>query len=136
MTPVGFLRELCEAQHSARFGTACSKDTETPHTTLRLQSKLSESADGRSGRQVILCRYDAAAAACAAESLVKLKLLITVVLLTLVIVFMIQNAAVVEVRFLFWDAAIPRSILILMMLIIGIAVGWFVRAMYRLSRKT
>lgn len=66
----------------------------------------------------------------------KLKLLITVVLLTLVIVFMIQNAAVVEVRFLFWDAAIPRSILILMMLIIGIAVGWFVRAMYRLSRKT
>lgn len=66
----------------------------------------------------------------------KLRLIVTVALLILVGIFLIQNAAMVEIRFLFWDFAMPRSLLIVMMLIIGVVIGWFTRAMYRLARTT
>lgn len=65
----------------------------------------------------------------------KLKLAITIFLLIFVIVFLIQNAAIVEIRFLFWNVAVPRSLLVVMLLLIGMIVGWFVRAMYRISRN-
>lgn len=65
----------------------------------------------------------------------KLKLAITIFLLIFVIVFLIQNAAIVEIKFLFWNVAVPRSLLVVMLLLIGMIVGWFVRAMYRISRN-
>lgn len=64
----------------------------------------------------------------------KAKLITTIVLLFLVILFVIQNAATVEIRFFVWEASIPRSLLILLTLVAGIVVGWFLRAMYRISR--
>jgi uncharacterized integral membrane protein len=57
-----------------------------------------------------------------------------VVLLLLVIVFMVQNAAITEIKFLMWEIDIPRSFVVFMTFLIGVLVGWFMRAMYRLSR--
>lgn len=64
----------------------------------------------------------------------KWKLSITVILLFFVIVFMVQNAAVVEIKLLFWEIDMPRSLLVFMLLLIGALIGWFTRAMYRLTR--
>jgi len=66
----------------------------------------------------------------------KLKLVTTLVLLLFVITFMVQNTAIVEIRLLFWVMDMPRSLLVFMLLIIGIVIGWFLRAMYRLTRTT
>ena len=62
------------------------------------------------------------------------KYLITAILLLLVMVFAVQNVAVVEIRLLFWEVALPRSILIFLMLLIGIAIGWVSRSIFRISR--
>lgn len=62
------------------------------------------------------------------------KLLITTALFILVMVFAVQNAAVVEIRLFFWEVAFPRSLLIIMMLLIGIVIGWFARSMFRVMR--
>lgn len=64
----------------------------------------------------------------------KVKLITTVALLVFVIVFMVQNAAMVEIKILFWEIAISRALLIFMMLLLGVVIGWFLRTMYRLSR--
>lgn len=64
----------------------------------------------------------------------KARLIATAILILIVVIFLIQNAAVVEIRMLFWEIAIPRSLLIVVMLLIGILIGWFARAMYRITR--
>lgn len=63
------------------------------------------------------------------------KGIITVILIILVMIFAIQNAAIVEIRLLVWEVAFPRSLLIFLMLLIGIVIGWFTRSMFRLSRN-
>lgn len=64
----------------------------------------------------------------------KLRLALTLILLLLVGMFMVQNAAMVEIQFLFWQMSISRSLLIVLTLIAGIIIGWFTRAMYRVAR--
>ena len=64
----------------------------------------------------------------------KVKLMVTILLLFLVIVFMLQNAATVEIRLFVWEAVVPRSLLVFMMFSIGVVVGWFLRTMYRITR--
>ena len=63
------------------------------------------------------------------------KLVITTALIILVMVFAVQNAAVVDIRLLFWDVALPRSLLIFMMLLIGVVIGWFLRSVFRILKK-
>ena len=65
----------------------------------------------------------------------KPRLIITIALLVLVAIFLLQNAASVEVRLFVFRVEMPRALLILLTLAIGIVVGWFVRAMYRISRR-
>lgn len=65
----------------------------------------------------------------------KWKLSITVILLFFVVVFIVQNAAIVEIKLLFWEIDMPRSLLVFMLLLIGVLIGWFTRAMYRLTRN-
>jgi len=64
------------------------------------------------------------------------KFSITVFLFLMVIIFAVQNAAMVEIQLLFWEVSFPRSLLILMMILIGIVIGWFARSIYRISRNT
>ncbi|MBT8100074.1 MAG: LapA family protein [Gammaproteobacteria bacterium] len=66
----------------------------------------------------------------------KLRLILTLVLLLIVGIFMVQNAALVEIRFLFWQFGISRSLLVMLMLLIGVVIGWFTRAMYRIARSS
>lgn len=53
------------------------------------------------------------------------KMLLILVLVGLVVLFIIQNVAIVEIQFLFWAAHMPRSLLMFLLLAIGVIIGWF-----------
>ena len=44
-------------------------------------------------------------------------------LVALVVIFAIQNAAIVEIQFLFWNISMPRAIMVLSLMIIGFIAG-------------
>jgi uncharacterized integral membrane protein len=52
-----------------------------------------------------------------------LKTLFTIVLICLVVLFAVQNAAVVEIQFLLWSFAMPRALMVALLLSIGIIIG-------------
>lgn len=56
-----------------------------------------------------------------------LKLILTLALIGLVVLFVVQNTAVVDIRFLFWKAAMSRALLIFFVLAVGIIIGWLWR---------
>lgn len=62
------------------------------------------------------------------------KLLPILILAGLAVLFVIQNVTVVEIRFLFWSVQMSRSLLMLLLLAIGIAIGWFLHG-YHTHRK-
>jgi uncharacterized integral membrane protein len=64
-----------------------------------------------------------------------LKLILVLILASLAVIFIIQNATVVDVRFLFWNVSMSRALLIFLLLIIGIALGWFLHS-YLSYRKS
>lgn len=57
----------------------------------------------------------------------KIKWAIAAVFGILVIVFIVQNTEVVEVRFFVWDVAMSRSILVIGLLLIGFMMGRITR---------
>ena len=63
------------------------------------------------------------------------RLILTLVLTVLATVFVLQNTAVVENRFLFWTVAMSRSLLIVVMLVIGMALSWLSHGYIVLRRK-
>ena len=63
------------------------------------------------------------------------RLILTLVLTVLATVFVLQNTAVVENRFLFWTVAMSRSLLIVVMLVIGMALSWLPHGYIALRRK-
>ena len=52
-----------------------------------------------------------------------LKTLFTIVLVCLVVLFAVQNAAVVEIQFLLWSFAMPRALMVALLLSVGIIIG-------------
>lgn len=52
-------------------------------------------------------------------------------------VFLVQNAASVELRFLSWSIALPQALVVFLVLAIGIVLGWslHVYVAYRRRRK-
>lgn len=52
------------------------------------------------------------------------RLILVLILVGLVVLFIIQNVVVVEIRFLFWSIEVSRSLLIFLLLAVGIIVGW------------
>jgi len=65
------------------------------------------------------------------------KLIMVLILIAFVILFVIQNVAVVEIQFLFWSIEMSRSLMIFALLITGVIVGWLLHSYsgYR-KRKT
>jgi uncharacterized integral membrane protein len=63
------------------------------------------------------------------------RLILTLVLTVLVTVFVLQNTAVVEIRFLFWTVAMSRALLIVVMLVIGMALNWLLHGYIALQRN-
>ena len=56
------------------------------------------------------------------------KLITSLVLVGLVVLFIVQNAAVVEIHFLFWQVGMSRALKIFFVLAIGIIIGWLLRS--------
>jgi len=52
---------------------------------------------------------------------------IFVILIALVLIFVVQNMQVVEVRFLAWTVSMSRALMIFGTLIIGIIAGWLLK---------
>ena len=55
-------------------------------------------------------------------------------LMVLLVVFVIQNVAVVELKFLYWSIVVRRSVMILSVFIIGFVTAWLIRGY--LARRT
>jgi len=59
------------------------------------------------------------------------KLILILMLAGLAVLFIIQNVAVVEIKFLFWSIQMSRSLLIFFLLAIGITIGWFLNSYHK-----
>ncbi len=53
------------------------------------------------------------------------KLILILILAGLAVLFIFQNIAIVEIQFLFWSIQMSRSLLVLLLLVIGVLIGWF-----------
>ncbi len=56
------------------------------------------------------------------------KLIGVVALLSLSLLFALQNASAVNIRFLFWSVSCPLALLILILLAVGLVSGWVLGA--------
>jgi uncharacterized integral membrane protein len=63
-----------------------------------------------------------------------LKLLLMLMLSSVAVVFVAQNVAVVEIRFLFWRASMSSALLIFFTLMTGFVLGWFMHG-YLVHRR-
>jgi uncharacterized integral membrane protein len=52
------------------------------------------------------------------------KLILTVVVTGLVLLFVVQNVGAVEIRFLFWSFSASGSLLFLLIFFLGTVLGW------------
>ncbi len=58
------------------------------------------------------------------------KLTLSLVLVGVVILFTLQNTQVVEVRLLFWTLSMSRVLLIILLLVVGVVLGWVGHGVY------
>ena len=63
------------------------------------------------------------------------KLVLSLILAGLAVLFIIQNVTVVEIRFLFWTLSMSRSLLMFFILAIGIVLGWLLHGFMMHRRK-
>lgn len=56
------------------------------------------------------------------------KLIISLVLIGLVVLFIVQNAAVVDIRLLFWTISMSRALMVFFLLAIGVLTGWMLHS--------
>ena len=59
------------------------------------------------------------------------KMIIILVLTGLVVLFIIQNVTVVEIKFLIWSIQMSRSLLMFVLSAIGIIIGWFLHGHFK-----
>ena len=64
------------------------------------------------------------------------KLITILILAGLVVLFIIQNVAVVEIQFLFWSMQMSRSLLMFLLLAIGMVMGWFLHGHFKYRKKS
>ncbi|MDD5723733.1 MAG: LapA family protein [Syntrophales bacterium] len=62
------------------------------------------------------------------------KLVISLILAGLAVLFIIQNVTVVEIRFMFWTLSMSRALLIFFLLAIGVVIGWSAHS-FSISRR-
>ena len=66
----------------------------------------------------------------------KYKLTAVIVLVFLAVVFIVQNAAVVDIKVFFWTISISRILLMFMLLIIGIVIGFLFNSYLKHVKKS
>jgi len=64
-----------------------------------------------------------------------IKLFSSLLLIGLIVIFTVQNAAVVEIQILFWKLAMSRAILIFIVLATGLIIGWLLHGYVRIKRS-
>ncbi len=62
------------------------------------------------------------------------KLISVLTLVIVIVLFVVQNTGVVEIRFLFWTMAMSRALVMLFVLVVGIAAGWFLHGYVKRRR--
>ncbi|MBI4632699.1 MAG: LapA family protein [Deltaproteobacteria bacterium] len=62
------------------------------------------------------------------------KMIITLILAGLAVLFIIQNSDVVQVSFLIWHITLSRALLIFFSLLIGFIIGWFMNGYFSYRR--
>lgn len=62
------------------------------------------------------------------------KLILSIILAGLAVVFIVQNVDVVDIRFLIWTLSMSRALLMFFLLAIGIIIGWLLHS-YLLHQK-
>jgi lipopolysaccharide assembly protein A len=67
---------------------------------------------------------------------VHVKLVLSLILAGLSVLFVVQNVAVVEVRFLFWSLHMTLSLLIFLLFAAGLIVGWMMHSYWAYRRKS
>ncbi|ATX81542.1 Protein of unknown function (DUF1049) [Mariprofundus ferrinatatus] len=63
------------------------------------------------------------------------KLVLPLTLAALAVLFIIQNVTVVEIKFLFWSLQMSRSLFMILLLAIGMAIGWFLHAHFQHKKE-
>ena len=53
-----------------------------------------------------------------------IKLVTTLILIALTTIFIVQNAGVVDIRFLFWKISMSGALMFVFLTLIGVLVGW------------
>jgi len=59
------------------------------------------------------------------------KLALIAVLAGLVVLFIVQNTQIVEVRLLFWKLSMSRVLLVILLLAVGALLGWMGHSLYQ-----
>ena len=59
------------------------------------------------------------------------RLIVSLVLVAIMVIFTLQNTQVVEVRLLFWKLSMSRVLLIFLLLAVGAVLGWMASGAYR-----
>ena len=57
-----------------------------------------------------------------------MKRIVLFIIAAPVLLFIVQNIQVAEVRFLIWHIAMPQALLILLIFVSGFLIGWILRA--------
>lgn len=53
-----------------------------------------------------------------------IRAMLTLLLTALSVIFVLQNTEVVDIRFLLWTLSMSRVLLILLLLAVGVLIGW------------
>jgi len=64
-----------------------------------------------------------------------MKLFIGLFCAGLAVIFILQNATVVDVQFLVWTVSLSRALLMFILLALGIVIGWILNGVMRLRRE-
>jgi uncharacterized integral membrane protein len=59
----------------------------------------------------------------------KIRAMLTLLLAILSVIFVLQNTEVVGIRFLFWTLSMSRVLLILLLMAVGILIGWLLHGL-------
>ena len=58
------------------------------------------------------------------------KLIVSIIIAVLVIIFMFQNSETVQIHLFFWTISMSRAIMVSSLLIAGILIGWFLNSYF------
>ena len=62
------------------------------------------------------------------------KLIFSLVLVSVMLLFALQNTQVIEVRLLLWTLSISQVLLMLLLVVVGAILGWIANNAYRRTR--